>query len=105
MTIPAVPPHLLLSALVVVTVSDHHEIIRTEIDGQPVLVVRPTICEADPPRVREGIARRRLVELTGVCPCGARLTLVRTTAQFAYTEVRHASNCPALNPWNPETPR
>jgi hypothetical protein len=72
------------------------------LDGGPVLVVVPTISESDPPRTREGVARRRLPELTGTCACGARLILVRATAWAAHTVVQHDPDCPAIDPYGDE---
>lgn len=61
-----------------------------------VLAVLPTIPEDAPYRVREGIARRRLVAVTGHCPCGAHLDLqAAKQGRSELAEVEHAQLCPA----------
>lgn len=76
-----------------------HDLTLAEVDGRTVLIAVPVISEDDPPRVREGIARRRLVTLTGECPCGGTLMLVATTGRIAHTAVEHESDCPAIDPY------
>lgn len=67
-------------------------------------LVMPTIPDAAPDEVREGIARRRLVYLTDdhQCPCGARWTLPnrrqrRTGSHIVMGTVEHKPGCPACD--------
>lgn len=91
-----------------------HDLIPGEIDGLPVLIAAPVVAEADPPRVREGIARRRALALTGACPCGAvavmpsraqRRAALRAARRAGHTgvsvvvDVDHAPGCPAVHPY------
>lgn len=71
------------------------ELVKVRLDGiGTALVVLPVIPEDAPYRVREGIARRRLVAVSGACPCGARLDLSAATVGPA--EAKHDQLCPAI---------
>lgn len=48
------------------------EMMIGDVGGLRTLFVVPIIPDDAPDHIREGIARRRLVTLTGICPCGAR---------------------------------
>lgn len=64
-------------------------------DGRRALAVLPVVPEAAPYQVREGIARRRITALTGVCPCGARVDYTAVTVAAEVVEVQHERLCPA----------
>jgi hypothetical protein len=91
----------------VVAVSGHD---LGEVDGRGALFVLPVVSEADLARAREGIVRRRLVALSGTCPCGARLGMPNRAqrraaacrgdrARIAYVAVEHEDDCPAIGPY------
>jgi hypothetical protein len=71
--------------------------------GEQVLYVTPTIPDDAPPRIREGIARRRIVSRTGQCPCGARIRFPNRAERRAAAKaglpatatVEHEPDCPA----------
>ena len=75
------------------------------IGGQRALLVLPVIRETDPPEVREGIARRRLVGTTGRCPCGAvrhipnraQRRADQKAGRASLMEVVHENGCPATD--------
>lgn len=61
-----------------------------------VVAVLPVVPEDAPYPVREGVARRRLVAVTGRCPCGARLDLQAMHGNPAgAVDVKHDARCPA----------
>jgi hypothetical protein len=64
-----------------------------------VLYVGPELSEDDAPEVLEGIARRRLVAMTGRCPCGATMPAVDDLEPGTLTIVRveHEDGCPAID--------
>lgn len=72
-------------------------------DGTLALVVEPVIPDDAPLAVREGIARRHLVNSGRACPCGARVALPNRAARRARrgsppvvrVPVEHAVDCPA----------
>lgn len=66
-------------------------------DGSRALYVSDVIRESDPPAVREGIARRRVLAATGECPCGARSPFDprRIAPAIVMEVIRHESDCPA----------
>jgi hypothetical protein len=78
-----------------------------DIAGVPVAMVLPVVPEDAPERLREGIARRRLVMINGQCPCGAERTLPNRAQRRAmkrdaargsavwHLTVQHEPNCPA----------
>ena len=68
-------------------------------NGQRGLYVSDVIRESDPPAVREGIARRRVLALTGQCPCGAAspFDAARISPVMVLEVVRHEPDCPATN--------
>lgn len=76
-----------------------------QVDGDRTLFMLPAIADDAPPLVREGLARRRLVMLTGQCPCGANLVMPnraqRRAAQRRREPVRvavaHERDCPAVD--------
>jgi hypothetical protein len=67
--------------------------------GKNALYVGDSIRESDPPAVREGIARRRLVATEGRCPCGATSPFDPSVVPpVLITEViEHESDCPAAD--------
>jgi hypothetical protein len=62
--------------------------------------VTPEISESASPIVREGLARRRLVAVTGHCPCGATFTAPDSLIPGTVTvvPVEHEADCPAISP-------
>ncbi len=75
-------------------------------DGTRSLYVGPALREDLPPRLLEGLARRRLVGMGQPCPCGARLTVpnrvarraaVRAGRQVLSVTVAHDGDCPAVD--------
>lgn len=85
------------------------EIIRTTLGRSYVDALVPRLSEDMTPELREGAARRRILLMTGVCPCGARLSsqqqtiiMRRRVAGADITtlgaRVRHNGDCPAANP-------
>lgn len=66
-------------------------------DGSRALYVSDIIRETDPPAVREGIVRRRILATTGQCPCGARNPFDprRISTAVVMEVVRHETDCPA----------
>lgn len=70
------------------------ELVKVRLEGiGTALVLLPVIPEDAPYRVREGIARRRLVAVNGSCPCGAHLDT--STAPVGLAAVEHDQLCPA----------
>jgi hypothetical protein len=71
--------------------------------GHRTAYVLPVVPEDASTDVREGIARRRVVALTGVCPCGARAVrpsreerrAARRAGRVAWALIEHESGCPA----------
>lgn len=78
---------------------------RTLPDGTRALVVGYMPPEDAPPLIREGLARRAIVNSGGTCPCGAAATLPnraeRRRAQreghVIRAEVEHEAGCPAAD--------
>jgi hypothetical protein len=68
-------------------------------NGTRALYVGDAIRESDPPAVREGLARRRMLATEGHCPCGARVPFdPRIIAPaVASHAIEHASDCPAAD--------
>lgn len=62
-----------------------------------VVAVLPQVPEDAPFKIREGIARRRIAAVSGVCPCGSRLDYFAgvTSDGVNVGEVRHDRRCPA----------
>lgn len=73
------------------------ELVSFEIDGRgPVVALLPTIPDAAPYRVREGIARQRIAAVTGECPCGAQADYNAARVDgMNVAEVMHDRRCPA----------
>jgi hypothetical protein len=77
-----------------------------ELGGVRALVPLLDVPEDAPADVREGLARRNIVNAGGTCPCGATLTLpnraARRRAVRAGTVLpavaEHESSCPATTP-------
>ena len=75
------------------------------VDGARAAFVLPVVPEDAPADVREGYARRRLVMLTGRCPCGAQRGMPnraeRRRAAAAHcparSVTRHEDGCPACD--------
>jgi hypothetical protein len=86
-------------------VSDY-DFISGDVEGVDTAFVVPHLPDDAPAVVREGIARRRLAVINGVCPCGARRPrlnrelrrrLKRDGPQEAYAvDIRHEDDCPAV---------
>jgi len=64
-------------------------------DGSRALYVGDAIRESDPPAVREGIVRRRLLATEGRCPCGARSPLGLLRPGLIVQTIPHGHDCPA----------
>lgn len=66
-------------------------------DGRRALYVADQIRESDPPAVREGLARRRVLATSGRCPCGAESPLDPAVipAALIMAAIVHADDCPA----------
>lgn len=81
------------------------DVVLGEVDGVPTMFVVTAIPDDAPAAVREGIARRRLATLNGVCPCGAvrpRLTRQQRRAiqrgRFhGHAAIEHEDGCPAID--------
>lgn len=80
--------------------------LRTRMDvvtlaGERALVVDCEIPASAPDGIREGMARRAVVNRGGTCPCGARLALPNRAQRRAargrvvVAQAAHAGNCPA----------
>lgn len=65
--------------------------------GERVLYVGDALRESDPPAVREGIVRRRLLATEGRCPCGGRAPFAPALVPpfVAMGLITHADDCPA----------
>ncbi len=70
-------------------------------DGRRALVVDSPIPDDVPEAVREGLARRAVVNRGGICPCGARLALpnraARRRGRVVRVLVEHELDCPAAD--------
>ncbi len=71
------------------------------IAGERAAVLDSSIPDDAPPAVREGLARRAIVNRGGTCPCGARAVLPnraerrRNRGQVLRVAVWHEPGCPA----------
>lgn len=87
-----------------------HDAIPHDFDGIPAVNVGPIAPDHAPDPIKEGLARRRTVNLGGTCPCGAspprlsrqqRRKLQRDQAKghapMLRLQVHHEPDCPALN--------
>lgn len=83
------------------------DFISGELDGISTMFVVPTVPEDAPPVVREGLARRRITTIKGVCPCGGsrpklprsvrrRLARAGQPAELHSVAVEHEHDCPAV---------
>lgn len=76
--------------------------------GRRALVVDHEIPDGAPETVREGLARRRIVNSGGACPCGAvlaapsnrqmRRALRANAGEIVHVRVEHEQDCPAIDP-------
>jgi hypothetical protein len=81
-----------------------HDVFPAWLDGESTLVVAPQIPDDAPTAVREGLARRRLVNAGGTCPCGARMQLpnratrrqARREGRVTHVSIEHDDDCPAV---------
>lgn len=81
-----------------------HDLTLGRVDGERTAFVLPTIPDGASDVVREGLARRRLVAITGACPCGARLLIPNRRQRRAAARegrvlpvaVEHEHDCPAI---------
>jgi len=64
-------------------------------DGRRVLYIGDAVRECDPPAVREGIVRRRLLATRGQCPCGARSPFGPVPSGVTVQTIPHGHDCPA----------
>jgi hypothetical protein len=72
-------------------------------NGEPAVIIDSAIPDSAPPELREGLARRALVNQGDPCPCGATLVMPnraeRRAARRAGTQlqakVQHQVDCPA----------
>ncbi len=79
--------------------------IATLPDGTRALILESVIPDAAPQQVREGLARRAIVNRGGTCPCGARMVLpsraerrhARKTGRPMHAVVEHEDCCPATD--------
>lgn len=64
-----------------------------------VLVLSAEVDDDATPLEKEGAVRRRLVAITGRCPCGARLKVPANLAPGSMTvvAVEHEDDCPAVD--------
>jgi hypothetical protein len=72
----------------------------TRINGQTALVVLLPIPDDAPAEVREGLARRNIVNTGGTCPCGAVMRLPNRAARRAGVvdvSAAHEDDCPATD--------
>lgn len=61
------------------------------------LLVSAEIPDDAPARIKEGLARRRLVAMTGRCPCGATMPNVELVpGTVTVARVEHERTCPAV---------
>ncbi|GAA1106814.1 hypothetical protein GCM10009629_58030 [Pseudonocardia alni] len=82
-----------------------HDAIPARIGSERAVVIAPTIREAYPAEVREGLARRRVVQTGGTCPCGARMVLPNRAARRRAARLgepgravaHHTADCPATD--------
>lgn len=89
-----------------------HDVTVVEHAGHMIAYVLPVVSEDAPVAVREGIARRRLVALNGVCPCGARAVRpsrrerrdAQRAGRAAGVLVEHEAGCPAPLDWSGVAP-
>lgn len=71
---------------------------RRQLNRGPVVFVLPDLAEDLPPRVLEGIARRRLCAITGRCPCGAEMpAVVPFPGHVVHVAMEHEADCPATD--------
>jgi hypothetical protein len=74
--------------------------------GERVLILETEIPDNAPAEIKEGLARRAVVNAGGVCPCGARMVLPDRAARRRAARrghaievtVPHETDCPALLP-------
>ena len=61
--------------------------------------IGPALVDGESPRRKEGAARRRLVALSGRCPCGARFELPPAVeaSSIRRLTVEHEPRCPAAD--------
>jgi hypothetical protein len=72
-------------------------------DGTPGLIIDHEIPDDAPAEIREGLARRTVVNSGDPCPCGAQLILPNRSARrralrtgtVLHIEVEHEDDCPA----------
>ena len=85
------------------------DVFSGDVEGVSTAFVVPVLPDDAPATVREGIARRRLATVSGVCPCGARRPqlnrelrrrLKREGAQQEYfsVDIQHDDDCAAVSP-------
>ncbi|WP_226353783.1 hypothetical protein [Pseudonocardia sp. ICBG601] len=88
-----------------------HDLVAGHLHDENSLAVVPAVTEDSAPRVREGLARRRQVAVTGRCPCGATMAIPsraqrraarRAARRIHHVAVIHADSCPAIDPFTDE---
>ena len=71
---------------------------RFRAKSKKVVYLGPEIDDSWPERLKEGMARRRLVVVSGSCPCGAQMVLPDDIepGSFNSLEIEHFGDCPAV---------
>ncbi|HEY3090763.1 MAG TPA: hypothetical protein VGJ59_22155 [Jatrophihabitantaceae bacterium] len=78
----------------------HSALTVTRIGGMNALVLLLPVPDDAPELVREGLARRNIVNTGGTCPCGAVLRLPNLAARRAGVtdlSIVHEDDCPATD--------
>jgi hypothetical protein len=83
------------------------EVTTRRLAGEIATFVLPVASEDTPPRLRDGITRRRLGALHGRCPCGGRRSMNRAARcalagkakgqDITLAPFEHESGCPAAD--------
>jgi hypothetical protein len=94
-----------------VTTANNAHILRygareTDITDGRAVVIDVEVPDDGPAALKEGLARRAIVNAGGICPCGARMILPNRAARRRATRlgkaivvtILHEDDCPALLP-------
>src|SRR5689334_6666467 len=94
---PLLPPALRKALPMIALVQEFREVVLP--DGRRAAVLDYAVPDDAPPLIKEGIARRRVVNGGGACPCGAKFVLpnraMRRRGGVTLVPVPHADDCPA----------